>query len=78
MKFRFYITDISEGNVVGTNDKAVAYEIAQSEDYYVVDTETGDWIMADGEATAIEETTYTLNPQEPDSEDGPTSDDILP
>lgn len=48
MKFRFYITTMDDGSIRGTNDVSVATELAQSEDFFVVDTESGEWIQPDG------------------------------
>ena len=46
MKFRFYITDLLEGTVVGTDDEAVAKNFADSADYFVVDAEEGRWLQS--------------------------------
>lgn len=55
MKFRYYITDTGEGAVFGTNSEEVAHQWSSSEDYFVVDTETGSWIDIDQEHRSIEE-----------------------
>lgn len=47
-KFRYYITDTLDGVIKGTNDEDVARDLSQSEDYFVVDTETGNWLGSDG------------------------------
>lgn len=46
MKFRFYITDLLEGKVVGTDDEAVAKNFADSADCFVVDAEEGRWLWS--------------------------------
>lgn len=43
-KFRYYITDLFKGEVVGTNSKDLAAECAACEDFYVVDSETAEWL----------------------------------
>jgi hypothetical protein len=43
MKFRYYITNLYQGNIQGTNDEATAREFSVSEDFFVVDAETGTW-----------------------------------
>lgn len=48
MKFRFYITDLFAGAVVGTDDKEEAENISASEDHFVVDSETGEWVTSSG------------------------------
>jgi hypothetical protein len=49
MKFRYYITDLHAGSVVGTNDKELAESYALSEDSFVVDTQSGVWLSTCGE-----------------------------
>lgn len=55
MKFRYYITDLFEGEVRGTNDKEVAEQFAPCDDYFVVDALTGEWITGDGDRTDVKE-----------------------
>ena len=47
-KFRFYITDLFHGRVVGTDDEKNASDHAVCEDFFVVDTETGQWLTGEG------------------------------
>lgn len=49
MKYRYYITDLFAGAIVGTNDKDVADSYALSEDNYVVDVHRGTWMSPYGE-----------------------------
>ncbi|MGK2829205.1 hypothetical protein ACSI5F_03750 [Ralstonia pseudosolanacearum] len=42
MKFRFYITNPFEGCVQGTNDEMRARELSACEEFFIVDTETGE------------------------------------
>jgi len=55
MKFRYYITDLMDGKVAGTNDAAVAEDCSWSEENFVVDTETGTWLCSGGEKIDIQE-----------------------
>ena len=54
MSFRYYITDLFEGTVVGTNNKELAEQSSHCEEYYVIDTEVDAWIVA-GKYKSIEE-----------------------
>ncbi len=47
-KFRFYITSLMNGAILGTDSETTARDYAVSEDYFVVDTETGLWLAVDG------------------------------
>lgn len=47
MKFRYYISDLENGNVAGTDSEQTARDFAQSEEYFVVDTKTGQWLTDD-------------------------------
>ena len=53
-KYKYYITDITNGEVVGTDDRDLAISYAESEDFFVVDAEAGQWIQTDGEAVDVE------------------------
>ena len=44
MTFRYYITDTLNGCIKGTDDDHVALDLSQSEDFFVVDTKTGEWL----------------------------------
>lgn len=44
MKFRYYITNLFDGKVQGTNDERVVDSVKDCEEYFVVDSETGKWI----------------------------------
>jgi hypothetical protein len=57
MKFRYYITDLGEGAVIGTNNEGLAKDYAASCDNFVVDTETGRWLVEDGTDCEVEEAT---------------------
>ncbi len=47
MKFRYYISDLGNGNVAGTDSEQTARDFAQSEEYFVVDAKTGLWLTND-------------------------------
>ena len=55
MKFRFYVTDLFQGSVVGTDSEEQAKNLAGCEDYFVVDTEHGVWLTPSGEELEIQE-----------------------
>lgn len=41
MKYKYLITDVSDGTVYGTDDESLAKNYAQSEDFFVADVERG-------------------------------------
>lgn len=45
MKFRYYITNLYKGIIEGTNDDQLAAEFSASEDYFVVDSERGEYLQ---------------------------------
>lgn len=47
MKYRYYIVDLFDGCVKGTNDEKTARNFSICEEWYVIDTETGKWIVGD-------------------------------
>jgi hypothetical protein len=47
-KFDFYITNLFTGKVEGTNDKAVAENLAQCEGFFVVDAGLGQQLTPSG------------------------------
>lgn len=47
--FRFYVVDISNGNVEGTNHEKVAQAFADSEDNFVIDVDNNQWLFPEGE-----------------------------
>jgi hypothetical protein len=53
MGFRYYITDLMDGSVRGTDDTNIARHFAESEDNYVVEPATNSWIQPDGEAIPV-------------------------
>ena len=48
MPFIYYITDLFEGAVFGTDSEAEAEQFAASEDHFVVDSRTGEWVTPIG------------------------------
>lgn len=53
-KFLYYITDTINGVIIGSNDIQIALDFSTSEDYFVLDARTGDWITTTGRV-AIED-----------------------
>ena len=53
MKFRYYITDLFDGVVKGTDDEAVAKNHAVSPDSFVVDSQEGVLLLESGETDDI-------------------------
>jgi hypothetical protein len=51
--YRYYITDLMEGTVVGTDDTNIAMHFAQSEDNYVVEPATNQWLLPDGDKATV-------------------------
>lgn len=54
MMFRFYITDLNQGAVLGTDSLQDAERLAGSEDHFVVDTSTGEWLTSAGGRLEVE------------------------
>jgi hypothetical protein len=52
--YKYYITDLFEGAIVGTDSDEEAENLATSEEHFVVDTSTGEWLLADGTRQSIE------------------------
>ena len=48
MKFRFYITTLFDGAIKGTDSEESALSFSKSEDFFVVDTKTGEWMVQGG------------------------------
>lgn len=55
MKFRYYITDIGEGIVFGTDSEDDAKDYATSCDFFVIDASTGKWFTDDGSEFDIQD-----------------------
>lgn len=55
MTFKFLITDLNGGIVSGTNDPDLAQDLSACEDYFVVDSTTGELLLADGSRRIIQE-----------------------
>jgi hypothetical protein len=54
MLYRWYITDLLDGVIKGTNDADTAGQFAVCEDYFVVDTATGQQMTNDGSYDILE------------------------
>ena len=48
-KFRYYVTDTMNGMVFGTDDSMIAGNCQLSQDYFVVDSDKGIWLMVNGD-----------------------------
>lgn len=48
MKYRFYITNLFDGVIQGTDLEGVAELYSPCEDFFVVDTESGEWLTTEG------------------------------
>ncbi|MBK8191588.1 MAG: hypothetical protein IPK79_14215 [Vampirovibrionales bacterium] len=57
MKFRYYITDLTEGTVLGTNSRQVADHFSECDDYFVIDAQEG-LLLQDDEELEINEVKY--------------------
>jgi hypothetical protein len=49
------------GDIRGTNDKDLAYNIALSEDDFVLDVENNCWVLSDGACVPVKETTTSIH-----------------
>ncbi len=46
--FKYYVISHYDGAVRGVNDDEDAANLASCEDYFVVDSSTGEWLLTDG------------------------------
>jgi len=53
--FRFYITNLFVGTIMGTNNQEEAEGLAWSEEYFIVDTSTGEELSYSGERSLIKQ-----------------------
>jgi hypothetical protein len=53
LMFKYYVTSLHDGEILGLDDDEDAANLAGSEDYFVVDTSTGEWLLADGTRQAV-------------------------
>lgn len=54
MSFKYYITNLFNGKVVGTNNEELAKQNSYCEEYFVIDIEAGAWLL-NGSSQVIEE-----------------------
>ena len=54
MKFKYYVLDTMDGQVFCTNSDEEASAFSNSEDYFVVDTSTGEWLQINEKRVPIE------------------------
>lgn len=64
-KFRYYLINVAEGEITGTDDSDVALEMAHSPDDFVIDTSTNEWLH-DKEREEILQ--FSLEAKEEDAE----------
>lgn len=76
MKFRFYITDLTQGSVLGTDSLEDANNYSLSEDHFVVDTGTGEWLPSDGSRLEVEKAGTPSSDDDIEAEDGDETDDF--
>lgn len=55
MQYRFYIFDPYAGAVKGTNEEDHAKAFAGCDDFFVVDSEKGEWFVSSDEKEAVRE-----------------------
>lgn len=53
MKFQYYITDLNEGEIVGTDSYEIAYHFSLCDNYFVLDSHTGEWMLPSGESVQV-------------------------
>lgn len=56
MAFRYYVVDLDEGMVMGTDSTEQAAEFADAEEYFVIDSQEGMWMLPDGEVVPVKHT----------------------
>ena len=49
MKFRYYIIDLTEGTVLGTDNRLIATHFSICDDYFVIDAQEGLLLQDDAE-----------------------------
>lgn len=54
-KFRYYIVDMFDGTITGTNNENTAQSYSFSEGFFVVDSQTNEWLMDDGTREEVKE-----------------------
>jgi hypothetical protein len=59
MKFRYYITDMLECTVCGTDSDEDAEFLSASDEHFIVDTSTGEWLTSNGARQKIEQLEYS-------------------
>jgi len=57
-KFRYYITNLFEGTIEGSDDEKAMNEASHCDEYFIVDTNTGEWLSC-GELREIKEVSST-------------------
>lgn len=55
MKFRYYIGDVRNATWSGTDDPDLANDLSLSDDFFVIDSETGIWLDGSEQKSEIKE-----------------------
>lgn len=55
MRFKYYITNLHEGVIEGSDSLDIAENFANSEDYSVVDADTGQWLQPEGGRVEVQD-----------------------
>jgi hypothetical protein len=55
MKFAYYITNLHDCTVQGTNDAGVAQQLAECEEFFVVHAKSGDLLLPGGDTTQVQD-----------------------
>lgn len=53
--FKYYVTDLYSGSIKGTNSDEDAQNIAECEDFFVVDSTTGEMLIPGCQRIDVEE-----------------------
>lgn len=54
-KYRYYVTDLFDGAIKGTDNEEAAKSYATCEDFFVVDSHTGEWLTSENDRQAIKD-----------------------
>jgi hypothetical protein len=54
MSFTYYVVDLLEGKIYGTDDEELATEISTSSEHVVIDADEGLWLAEEAQPTEIE------------------------
>jgi len=69
IKFTYYVIDIVNGVVLGTNDLHTAEHWAAADDNFVIDAANATWLFSDGSSEDIEEAVTVEDELETEGDD---------